>query len=174
LADIDQQPRANLTGREAASKIQAIASSVRTCMFATQLDKYPPDIRPMAIQAVEENGSFWFLSSANSDKNADIASDARVVLTFQDESNARYACLAGQAAIHSDRATIEKYWTAFANNWFDGKDDPRVTVISVRPESGHYWESQNGKILQITKLALGALTGGAIKDDGGIEGELKL
>lgn len=174
MADIDQQPQQNLQGADARRKIVELGRSMRTCMFGSQTAQQGADFRPMGLQTVDDDGSLWFLSSSESEKNADIARDDRVVLTFQDDSAFRYLYLFGRARIHTDRATIERNWTALAHNWFDGKDDPRLTVISVHPEGGHYWETQSGKLVSMFKLALGAATGGAISDDGGVDGQLSL
>lgn len=75
MADIDHQPRQDLSGAEAGQKIREIAKDTRTCMFQTGLDSFPGDTRPMSIQEVDEDGTFWFLSSTESEKNRDIARD---------------------------------------------------------------------------------------------------
>lgn len=172
MADINAQPTDNLTGTAAAAKIQEIAQATRTCMFHTGLGQFPGDSRPMALQTVEEDGSCWFLSASNSEKNRDIAADPRVILSFQNESKMAYLSLSGHARIHTDRATIDRYWSAFAEAWFDGKDDPRLTVIHVSPSAGQYWETQNGKILAFAKMTWAALTKSEV-DDGGVAGSLK-
>src|SRR5690606_11155463 len=100
--------------------------------------EFPQMVRPMAVQEVDEEGTLWFLSSSDSDKNLDLQ-------------------LSGRARVHRDRALIDKHWTKFAEAWFDGKDDPRITVIAVQPESGHYWATENGKIVASAKLLLGAM-----------------
>jgi len=172
MADIDQQPHAHLAGPSAQAKIHELGKTMRSCMFGTNVTHFPPDFRPMALQAVEPDGSVWVLSSSESGKNRDIERDPNVVLTFQNDDKSTYMSLSGRAAIHTDRATIDKYWTSLANAWFDGKDDPRVTVISLTPQEGHYWETTSGKVVAMTKMVLGAVTGGAVRDDGGVDGDL--
>ena len=81
MADIDQQPQENLGGPDARAKIHAIGKHAHMCMLATSVAQYPGDVRPMAIQAVDEQGVFWLLSSSESEKNRDIGLDPRVVLT---------------------------------------------------------------------------------------------
>ncbi len=171
MADMDHQPRKDLSGLEAGKKVKEIAGDARTCMFSTDVTQFPGDTRPMAIQEVDEDGTVWFISSSESEKNRDIGRDARVVLTFQNDDQMSYLSLSGQTSIHNDKATIDKYWTAFAKAWFDGKDDPRVTIIRVRPERGHYWESKSGKMVAMAKMTLTAITGSKM-DDGGVDGEL--
>ena len=104
--------------------------SAHTCMLVTQHDRFPFHARPMGAQGVDADGTVWFLSAADSQKNADIEHDPRVSLVVQDNSKYRYAQVSGRATIHRDRALIEKHWTPIANAWFEGKDDPRVTLMA--------------------------------------------
>ncbi|MFD1712794.1 pyridoxamine 5'-phosphate oxidase family protein [Ottowia sp. GY511] len=172
MADADNQPRNDLSGSNAGKKIREIAKDTRTCMFHTDVTNFPGDSRPMSLQEADEDGTCWFISSTDSEKNRDIAKDDRVVLTFQNEGKMSYLSLSGTATIHKDKGTIDKYWTDFANAWFDGKDDPRVSILKVVPRAGHYWETKNGKIVAFAKMSFAALTGSDV-DDGGIDGALK-
>lgn len=172
MADIDRQPQQHLSGADAVKTIREIVEQANVCMLITRHDSFPLDVRPMASQGVDETGTVWFLSSSETDKNKDIEKDPRVTLVAQNNSKYEYVQLNGRATIHRDRALIDKYWTKMAEAWFDGKDDPRVTVLAVHPESGHYWSTQNGKIVSGAKMLLSAL--GAKVDDGGVDGELRL
>ena len=176
MTDHNDDSQRDLAGAQAAAKIRELAENSRMCMFTTAPGRYPPDVRPMATQAVEDDGTIWFISASDSEKNSDIASDPRVVLTFQNDDKYQYLSVCGQARVHTDRATIDKYWSSMANVWFDGKDDPRVTVIAVEPTSGHYWETESGKIVTFARMTFSALTGGSSANgsrDGGVSGELK-
>ncbi len=172
MADMDHQPARDLAGTRAVKMLRDIVTEANTCMLVTQHDRFPFDARPMASQGVDDDGTIWFLSSSASDKNHDIERDQRVSLIVQNHDKYEYAQIAGRATIHRDRSLIDKYWTALANSWFDGKDDPRVTLIAVHPETGHYWTTKNGKIIAGAKMLLSAA--GAKVDDGGIHGELRI
>jgi general stress protein 26 len=172
MADIDTQPTENLQGAAAGSKIREIAKRARTCMFTTGPAEWPTDSRPMSLQDCGDDGTLWFLSSAASRKNQDIERDPRVMLTFSNDDKYEYLVIHGHATVHTDRATIDKAWSSLANAWFDGKDDPRVSVLCVRPEHGHYWQTQSGKIVALAKMSFSALTGSKT-DDGGVDGELQ-
>lgn len=171
MADIDHQPQKHLAGADAVKSIRDIVTEANICMLLTRHDRFPLDVRPMASQGVDETGTVWFLSSSETDKNKDIEKDPRVTLVVQNNSKYEYAQLNGHATIHRERALIDKYWTRTAQSWFDGKDDPRVTLIAVHPESGHYWRTQDGKIVAGMKMLLSAA--GADVDDGGVDGELR-
>lgn len=174
MADMDSQPRNDLGGHSAAEKLKDIAEGCRTCLFSSASTAYPSDTTPMSIQDIDEDGTIWFISSTESTRNQNIAADPRVEVSFQNEGKYEYLTLHGTARIHTDRATIDTHWTKLADAWFDrGKDDPRVSVISVKPDGGHYWETKAGKLVAFAKMSYAALTGADV-DDGGKDGNLAL
>ena len=173
MADIDNQPRKDLSSTEAIEKIKEIATAANICMFHTAVGNFPDHATPMAIQGVCTKGNLYFLSSSDNEKNVDIQKDDRVMLSFMNSGKYEYLTIYGHASIHKDNELIEKYWTKMAEVWFEGKDDPKLTVIRVTPFDGHYWETKNGKIVTGLKMLFAAITG-AKTEDGGIEGDLKV
>ena len=59
-----------------------------------------------------------------------------------------------------------------ANAWFDGKDDPNVSVIRVTPEETYYWEPKVGKFVSMLNFATAAITGQKTDNEDGREGNL--
>lgn len=165
-------PIQNLTGNEASKKLKDIAENVGTCFFTTKVGEHA-NSRPMAIQKVESDGSLWFISAVDSHKNKEILEDEKVHLYFMNNSRYEYVFIKGNATISQDKALIEKYWSAFANAWFDGKDDPRVSVIKIVPYDGYYYETKDNKIFALLKMSFNAITG-VKTEDGGVEGSLKV
>ena len=163
----------NLVGREALDKLKELAEDARTCMFCTELDKQPFSCRPMSLQEVDEEGNLWFISSADSNKNFEISRDNRTQLIFMNNSSAEYLSIYGNSQIFKDRRIIEEQWTPMVNAWFEGKDDPNVTVIRVNPTDVYYWDSKTSKIVTLAKMATAAVTGKRTGDDG-VEGTLQV
>lgn len=172
MTDQERNSHEDLDGAAATERLRDIVKAADTAMFITQHEDFPLMVRPMAVQEVDEEGTLWFLSSSESDKNTDLQRDPRVTLVFQNHDKYEYLQLSGRATIHRDRALIEKHWTRFAEAWFDGKDDPRITVIAVHPQGGHYWATENGKIVASAKMLLGAM--GANVGHPGVAGELRM
>jgi general stress protein 26 len=172
MRDKQPDPPEDLTGARAQQKVCDIVDAAHVCMLVTQHDKFPFDARPMGAQGVDESAVIWFLSASDSDKNGDIERDSRVTLLVQNTDKHEYAQLSGHATIHRDRELIDKYWSPLAKTWFDDKDDPRLTLIAVRPESGRYWTTTNGKIVTTVRMLLGAA--GLDVDEGGKYGELRI
>ena len=91
-----------------------------------------------------------------------------------DTGKQHYLSLTGTAEIVNDKAKVEELWEPFAKAWFEGgKDDPQLTLIRFNPEDGHYWDTKNGKLISLIKVAVAALTGNQDKD-GSLEGDIKV
>jgi general stress protein 26 len=121
---------------------------------------------------VGQDGNIWFLSNAKSNKNFEIRQDEHVQLFFSKMSDNQYLSVYGTAHIYTDRGSIEEHWVPVAKAWFDGKDDPDVSVIRVEPEYGYYWDTKDGKAVAFLKWAVAAM--GAKVDDGGVEGRIRV
>ena len=167
-----QSPQQDLSGQQAIETIKKLTEKAGVCFFVTDIGKNPRSI-PMALQEVDENGTLWFISSEESTHNKNLSNDPSVQLYFLNNSSYEYVFLQGTAVISKDRALIDKYYTHFADAWFDGKDDPRITLIAVKPDDGYYYETKDNKIFAMAKMLFAAATG-AKMEDGGVEGGLNV
>lgn len=168
-----QSPQQDLQGTAAIEKIKNLAEAARICFFTTKSPDGETHSRPMALQEVDEDGVLWFLSAIDSQKEREIQSDDYVELYFLNNSAYEYIFVKGHAQVSQDKELIEKYWDSFANAWFEGKDDPRISVIGVKATDGYYYETQENKVVAMAKMIFAAVTGSK-NNDGGIEGELKI
>jgi general stress protein 26 len=166
------QAEENLTQESAIGKIRELGNAARVCLFGTSAGNFPLTVRPMGVADIDAAGVLWFLSGRSSMKNWHIAHDPRVQLFFSNPSTAQYLSLTGAATISDDQPLREKYWTPLARAWFaGGVDDPELTVIRVRPESGYYWDTEHGKTVALLKIALAAVTGHPVSE--GAHGTVK-
>lgn len=164
----------NLFNQEARKKLKELAEDARVCMMSTLLDKRPIPTRPMTVQHVcEETGKLFFLSSKGSNKNYEIKDDSEIQITFSNKGNSEYLSIYGTAKIHTDRATIDEHWSTMANAWFNGKEDPEVSVISVEPKDVRYWDTKNGKWVDMALMAYAAMVDGKTFDEG-VKGNLEV
>lgn len=164
----------NLTNQEAIKKIKELSEKARICMFCTELDRLPVNARPMGLQETDESGNLWFISSETSNKNFEIKEDNRVQLYFMNNSNSEYLSIFGNAYIYKDKATIEDKWSPMANAWFEGKDDPNVSIIRVEPKETYYWDTKAGKLVSLLSFAAAAITGNKTDNSDGVEGTAKI
>jgi len=168
-----EQNRADLSGADAAAKIKEIVAQAKACFFCTSLTSDGPvRTRPMSVQKVDDRGCLWFLSANDSYKNKEIAASASVQLMFQGSPHSDFMTLYGDAVVTTDRAKIKELWEPILKTWFtEGVDDPRITVIEIRPTQGYYWDTKHNRVIAFAKMAIGAATGQTLDDS--IEGKLR-
>lgn len=165
----------NLFSAEAIEKLKELSEKAKICMFITKLkDTSPENSRPMGVQECDKEGNLWFISSKESGKNFQIQQDNKVQLYFMNNGNSEYLSILGEAFIYDDKATIEDKWSAMANAWFDGKDDPDVSIIRVMPKEIYYWDTKYGKFITMMHFVSAILVGKKTDNSDGVEGKLKV
>lgn len=173
----EQQPEENfknLHGTEALKKIKELTNKASTCFFCTNINTGKSfHTRPMAVQKVDDEGNFWFLSANDSHKNSETMVDHSVQLLFQGSDYSDFLSIYGTATISEDKGKIEELWNPILKTWFtEGKDDPRISVIKVEPAEGYYWDTKHNKAVGLIKRAAGAIMGKTLDDS--IEGNLDM
>ncbi len=172
-----EQPEENykdLQGTEAGKKIKELAGKNNTCFFCSDIATGKPvTVRPMSVQKMDEEGTFWFLSANDSHKNEQIQSDNHVQLLFQGSAHSDFLSIYGVASISLDKELIKELWEPILKTWFTGGiDDPRITVIKVVTQQGYYWDNKHGDAIAFAKMTVGAVLGKTLDDS--IEGQLKV
>jgi general stress protein 26 len=162
----------DLHADQAIDKIKEVAEAIESCFFCTEVGPAaPPATRPMAVQQVDDQGNLWFLSADDSHKNAELAVNPAVRLYFQRSAHSGFMQLDGIGMISRDKAKIKELWKPILKTWFtEGEDDPRITVISVKPATGYYWDNKHGNAIAGVKMMIGATIGKTMDDS--IEGKL--
>lgn len=125
----------------------------------------------MAVQEVDDQGNFWFLSASDSNNNQELQADDQVQPLFQGSAHSVFLRIVGKATISTDKARIHELWNPILKAWFtEGEDDPRITVIQVAVQDGCYWDTKHGNAGALVKTAIGAAIGQTLHDS--IEGKL--
>ena len=128
-------------------------------------------IRPMNVRKVDDDGALWFLSASDSHKNQELDRTSEVVLLFQGSTHSDFLQLSGIASVSRDPEKIKELWEPVLKTWFtEGVDDPRITVIKVVPDQGHYWDNKHGNMVAGIKMMIGAISGKTLDDS--IQGEV--
>jgi general stress protein 26 len=168
-----EDSRQDLQGGDAIGRIRDIVKESSTCFFCTRVSHGGSDgVRPMGVQQVDEFGNLWFMSAKDSHKNSEIAEDDSVALLFQGSEHSGFMHLTGRASVVQDRAKLDEVWTPLAKVWFtEGKDDPRISLIKVEPQSGYYWDNKHGDMVAGIKMLVGAAIGKTIDDS--VHGQIK-
>ncbi|RXJ51123.1 pyridoxamine 5'-phosphate oxidase family protein [Gelidibacter gilvus] len=149
----------NLYNDDAKKKIKEMAEDIDFTMMATNLKQTPLHMVPMSTKKVDEQGNIWFLSNKNSTHNHNLMNDPNLHLIYADKSDMQFLNVYGMATITTDRSMIDELYGKTDDAWFEGKDDPNITAISVRPKEAYYWDPKNGKLVSLVKMGVGAITG---------------
>ena len=162
----------NLQGEEAKKRIKDMANKA-TCFFCSSIKTgLPFSTRPMAVQQIDDEGNFWFLSADDSHKNEEISHDPFVHLLFQGSSYSDFLNIYGIAEISKDKEKIKELWEPLLKTWFtEGEDDPRISVIKVTPHEGNYWDTKHNMAIGFVKRLVGAVIGKTLDDS--IEGKIE-
>ncbi|MCD9030129.1 pyridoxamine 5'-phosphate oxidase family protein [Luteimonas sp. Y-2-2-4F] len=152
-----------MTGPDRSELVERLAElidDVEIAMLTTRTADGRLVSRPLRTQRVEPDGSLWFATSADSGKVAEIGQDPRVCLAYESPSKNTYVSVSGRASVVDDRARIEALWSAPMRIFFpEGKDDPRLRLIRVEPETVEYWDSPGSVLGKVLYLATAAATG---------------
>jgi general stress protein 26 len=151
----------NLNNKEAIDKLKSLVDEIKICLFCTDLKTDDGSTcRPMSAIKVCDEGNIWFFSEMNSDKNKSIASDKNVQLFFSHPTKGSYLIVNGEAEIIFDKMKIEELWTPPAKIWFkEGKEDPNISVLKVRPITAYYWDTDGSRMINILKMMASVVTG---------------
>lgn len=139
-------------------KVGEKISDIRSCLFVTR-DGDAMKARPMGTQEVAFDGSVWFMTSKDSAKCAEIQKDAHVALMYAHGNGVTFASLSGMARLVVDKEKIRAFWNPFYKAWFEGPDDPAITLIEVKVSRAEYWDNKAGKVGGLADIAIGAVTG---------------
>ena len=161
----------NLMGESAVKKLKSLVDATPTCMFGSGLKETPPHLCPMHVQQVDVAGDLWFFSAADSTHNRHLAAAPQAQLVFGNPANMEYLVIYGATTISKDRTKIDELWSKMAEAWFpEGKYDPNLTLLRVRPSQAHYWDTENGKLVAFAKILTSAVSGKI--SDVGVQGDL--
>ncbi len=96
--------------------------------------------RPMAIRPAREEGAIYFLTDADTPKAEEIRRNQSVCLALSDNKSQKYVSISGHAEMIDDRDRVNKFWSVYDKAFWSDKNDPRIRVLRVTPESAEFWE----------------------------------
>jgi general stress protein 26 len=164
----------NLKNKAAIDKLKSLVDDIMICLFCTDLKTNDgATCCPMSAIKVCDQGNIWFFSDKSSDKNKAIVTDKNVQLIFSHPGKGSYLVVNGEAEIILDQTTIEELWTPVAKIWFkEGKEDPNISVIKVKPNTTYYWDTDGNRMINLFKMLASVVTGTNLVS--GKEGALKI
>ena len=118
----------------------SILKDFDTVMLLTRTPTGQLRARPMAVAALEEDGTVYLAAQIGSEKVNELLADPNVAISVQ--GKLKFASVSGKARIHRERPLIDKLWKESWKIWFSkGKSDPDLCIIEFDATEGEYWDN---------------------------------
>jgi len=148
------------TQDEGRKKVAELLKDIKFAMLTTTERDGSLRSRPMTMLDQEYDGDLWFFVGANSPQVSEMRADDQVNLSFANPSDNAYVSVSGTAQILRDRQKMAELWNPIFKAWFpDGLDDPNLALLKISTTQAEYWDSPNGKVVQLIGFAKAMLTG---------------
>jgi general stress protein 26 len=146
--------------QDAIKKLAGIIKEIKFAMLTTVAEDGTLRSRPMATQQQEFDGDLWFFTRADSEKVQQAQHEEHVNVAYANPDDQQYVSVNGRAQLIRDRAKIEELWNPIYKAWFpNGLDDPELALIKVNVEGAEYWDTPNGKMVQLIGFVKSIATG---------------
>jgi general stress protein 26 len=135
-------------------RVWELMEKISICMLTTH-DGEQIRSRPMAAFVRRDEDAVYFLTDAQHHKDEEIADNPNVGLAFADGH--KFISVTGRAAISHNTSKIKDLWGPAAKAWWDSPDDPKIRLLTVRPNDAEFWDGP-GKIVGTIKMLAAAAT----------------
>ena len=114
--------------------------------------------RPMAMRPAREEGAIYFLTDVDAPKAEEVRRDETICLALADNKSQKYVSITGRAEIIDNRDRINEIWSIYDKAFWPDKNDPRIRILRVTPESAEFWEGA-GTVVTAVKLVAAIASG---------------
>ena len=114
--------------------------------------------RPMAVRPARDEGAIYFLTDVDAAKAHEIRRNELICLALADNKGQKYVSITGHAEILDDREQVKAIWSIYDKAFWPDKNDPRIRILRVTPESAEFWEGA-GMVVTAVKLAAAMASG---------------
>lgn len=115
--------------------------------------------RPMTAIEMDEQGAIWFMASRKSTAPLLGSAPQQANLSFSAGSDSNFVSIAGMASMSDDADRKKALWSLAARPWFDGVDDPDLTLIRVSPGHVEIWDGPDNAVSRVLSMAASVVAG---------------
>lgn len=109
--------------------------------------------RPMTAIIEGQRGPIWFFTSRDNRLTQLLDTNSRAIATFVDKGHDLFATVQGDLSLDTDRAVVDRLWNPHIAAWYEGgKDDPKLALLRLDPESAEIWLNENSVFAGIKAL----------------------
>ncbi|MDX2264318.1 MAG: pyridoxamine 5'-phosphate oxidase family protein [Hyphomicrobiales bacterium] len=117
-------------------------------------------LQPMAPQPDRRTNSIWFFTRTSSDLFKQVGAGAKAMFCLVGRDHDYHACVMGQLRENRMDAKIDEYWSPVVAAWYDGRNDPEMTLLEMQLENGKIWASTGNSLVFGWEIAKANLTDG--------------
>ncbi len=128
-------------------KLNELIAGIEIAMFTSVHASGHLHSRPMATQAVSEDGFLWFFARQHSSKIDEIRNVHEVNVAYADPANMRFVSVSGPCELIRSRPTSTALWKPEYKRWFPrGVEDPDLILLKVTINSAEYWDTTESRM----------------------------
>ena len=152
---------------ESLARLRELIADIRIAFLTTMDEDGLLHSRPMATQAMDEEGVLWFFTSDYTPKVHDVLLHKQCGLMYALPEKNRYVSICGHAELVRDPETLKRLWKPALQAWFPkGLDDPNLALLKVEMENAQYWDASSSKLVQLYQAVKAFATGKSAADSG--------
>jgi general stress protein 26 len=142
-------------------KLKEMLKDIDFCMLTTLDDQGDLHSRPMSLNSdIDDTGTLWFFTSANSLKAHEISTTPKVNASFANTDSHQYVSVSGIAELVNDRNKIKELWKPILKAWFpDGPDQSDLALLKITIEKAEFWDGDSSTVAQVFNFVSAIVTG---------------
>ncbi len=143
-----------------ATETKALADTVKAGDVAMLVSHHSghASSRPLTVAKVDGD-HLLFLVDRTASWFGDVTAGTGVHVAISAAGRNDWVSLNGTATPTNDRTLIDELWNPAAGAYFDGKDDPNISVLGVAISDGEWWSAPGGgpfgRLLAVVSAAVG-------------------
>jgi general stress protein 26 len=138
-------------------RVWKLINDIPVAMVVTREDEHMR-ARPMAVRPARDEGAIYFLTDVDAAKAHEIRRNESICLALADNKGQKYVSITGHAEILDDPDRVKEIWSIYDKAFWPDKNDPRIRILRVTPESAEFWEGA-GMVVTAVKLATAIASG---------------
>jgi general stress protein 26 len=128
-------------------KLNELIAGIDIAMLTTLHPNSRMHSRPMATQAVTDDGFLWFFTGSHSSKTDEIRNLNQVNLSYSDPVNMRFVSVSGTCELIRNRSIAAELWRPEYVRWFPrGLEDPDLILMKITINGIEFWDMKAGRM----------------------------
>jgi general stress protein 26 len=133
-------------------RVWALINDIPVAMVVTREGEHMRG-RPMAVRPAREEGAIEFLTDVDAPKADQIRRHQTICLALADNRRQKYLSITGHAEIIDDPERVKAIWSVYDKAFWPDKNDPRIRILRVTPESAEFWEGAGAMVTAVKLVA---------------------